>query len=507
MTAAGSATETASYAARGVSKRYGGVEALTRVDFEIHPGQVQAIVGENGAGKSTLVKILAGAESPDIGSVYIDDRPVRLRSVADGHRAGIAMVFQELSLYPDIDVLGNLFMLHEPTRLGIIDRGKMRDRARVVMDELGLTVPMNAPVGGLRIGERQLLEICRALLTDSRVLILDEPNSALNASESERLFRVIRRLRARGVAVLYVSHRLEDVLRIADVITVMRNGAVVRKLPTESASVGGIVVDMLGQRLPTPLSKPERRVPKSSGTPLRIRSVGIFGELEGINLDVWPGEVVGLAGLEGSGVRALLDVLFGVRRSDAGTVTLPNGRPAPTSIKAAVNAGIARIPADRRRFGASLQQSVAENLVQVTAGVLGEYGFLLRGSTMSRAAQLQVDLLKIGVRGLSMSVGRLSGGNQQKVVLGKWLAARPGIVILDDPTRGIDVGAKRDFYRIIRAIADEGRIVVFTSSELPEFGILCDSVGVFYRGRMVGMFSGDVDQHQLLEAINTGQLE
>jgi len=495
------------YSIRSVSKKYGGVQALTGVDFVVHPGEVHAVVGENGAGKSTLMKIFAGAENPDSGGAWIGDRPLKLRSAGDGVRAGIAIVFQELSLYPDLDVLANLFVQSGPTRLGILDRGAMVRRARAVMAEIGLTVSLDAPVTSLLLAERQLLEICRALLTEAQVVILDEPNSALNAAETDRLFRVVRKLRTDGVAVVYVSHRLEEVLRIADVVTVMRNGAIVRSMKASDATIAGLVADMLGEHQLAEKVMPRRGRP-TVGRPLQITDVAVSKLLEPISLEVRSGEILGLAGLEGSGVRTLLDVLFGVAGRYEGRVTLPDGRPGPKTTQDAVRAGIAYIPPDRKRLGGSLQQTVLDNLVQVTAGVLGRYGFLLKSSSLRRDALSQVRALRIGAPSVNTLLGRLSGGNQQKVVLGKWLAAQPQIVILDDPTRGIDVGAKQEFYRIIRSLADEGRIVLFTSSELPEFGLLCDAVAVFYKGRHVGTYAAEeVYVHKLLEAINTGKLQ
>lgn len=488
-------------------KRYGGVQALAGVDFVVHPGEIHAVVGENGAGKSTLMKIFAGAETADSGGPWIGDRPLKLRSAGDGIRAGIAIVFQELSLYPDLDVLANLFVQSGPTRLHLLDRGAMVRRARAVMAEIGLNVSLDAPVASLRLAERQLLEICRALLTEARVVILDEPNSALNAAETDRLFRVIRKLRANGVAVVYVSHRLEEVLRIADVVTVMRNGAIIRTVKASEATIASLVEDMLGEHRP-PEDVMLRRRPLRSGQPLQITDVEVDKLLQPVTLELWPREILGLAGLEGSGLRTLLDVLFGAVHRYKGKVTLPNGRPGPKTTQEAVRAGIAYVPPDRKRLGGSLEQTVLDNLVQVTAGVLGRYGFLLKGRSLSQDALSQVRALRIGTPSVDTLLGRLSGGNQQKVVLGKWLAADPRIVILDDPTRGIDVGAKQEFYRIIRSLADEGRIVVFTSSELPEFGLLCDAVAVFYKGRHVGTYAAEeVYVHKLLEAINTGKLQ
>jgi ABC-type sugar transport system ATPase subunit len=486
-----------------VGKSYGGVQALAGVDLAIRPGRVHAIVGENGAGKSTLMKILAGAEQPDTGELRVGGRPVTLANVEEAGRRGIAIVFQELSLFPDLDVLANLFGTRQPTRYGFVSRAAMRRRAAPVLERIGLRVDVDRVVASLNLAERQLVEIARALLAESRVLILDEPNSALNASESERLFAVVEDLRARGVAVIFISHRLEEVFRIADVISVMRNGAVVETVPLAATTIAAVVTSMIG-REPAPAAARPRR-PRAGGRPLQLEDVTVQGSVEGVDLEVAPGEVVGLAGLDGAGFTTVLDVIFGRRVPDAGRVTLPTGKPGPRNVPAAVRAGVARVPADRVNESVSLEQSIVDNVTHVTAGALGRHGFLLRRAPLARRAELQRGALRIRMASPWAPVKQLSGGNQQKVAVAKWLEADPSVILLDDPTRGVDVGAKEEIYDIVAQLAGEGRVVLMSSSELPEYARLCDRVLVFYRGRVRGELVGAaITDHALLEAINTG---
>ena len=489
----------------GIRKSYGGVHALAGVDLAIHPGQVHAIVGENGAGKSTLMKILAGAEQPDSGELLVHGRSVAFANVNAASRNGISIVFQELSLFPDLDVLSNLFGIHQPSRFGFIARGEMRRRARPMLDRIGLEIDLNRTVASLNLGERQLLEITRALLDESQVLILDEPNSALNATESERLFGVVRDLRRRGVAVIFISHRLEEVFDIADVVSVMRDGRVVETVRCDATTIPKVVRAMIGHEPSPPPVR--RRQFASEGSALTLDNVSVKGAVEDVSLSVARGEIVGFAGLDGSGFLTVFDVIFGRRRADDGTVTLPTGRRGPRSITGAVRAGVARVPADRVNDSVSLEQPIAENITQVTAGALGRHGFLLRRSNLTERALGQREALQIRMASPWSPVQQLSGGNQQKVALAKWLEAQPDVILLDDPTRGVDVGAKAEIYAILRRLAEEGRVVLMSSSELPEYAQLCDRVYVFFRGRICGELSREqIADHALLEAMNTGSV-
>jgi ABC-type sugar transport system ATPase subunit len=497
-------------AVAGLRKAYGGIQALAGVDLAVTAGTVHAVVGENGAGKSTLMKILAGAVHPDDGEVRIAGDLVHLATPADARALGVGIVYQELSLFPERSVLANLFPDHQPTRFGVVDRAEMRRRASPVLARLGLHARPDTLVGSLDIAERQLVELSRVLIERPRVLILDEPNSALNERETRRLFAVLRELSADGITIIYVSHRLEEVFEIADHITVMRNGAVVMTVDRTDATMGRVVEAMVGTS-PTQLFPP-RPVGGSQASratepaTVTVTGLSVGDELHEVSFETRPGEIIGLAGLEGSGVATLLGVLFGTRRATAGTVVFVDGLGAPTSPTAAARRGISLVPADRRSQGLMLQSSVETNIAHVRVGTLHSRRPWLDRRAMRSAARRQIDALRIRADGPGTIVGRLSGGNQQKVVVGKWLEVSPTVFLLDDPTRGVDVGAKREIYRLIRDLADSGRTVLFRSTELPEIVGLADRILVLYRGRLVVEANGgDIDDHGLLHAINTGR--
>jgi ribose transport system ATP-binding protein len=492
-------------ALRGIAKRYGGVDALAGVDLNIYPGRIHAICGENGAGKSTLMRLIAGVELPDSGTVSFADGPNALGRTRRIEQSGIAAVFQELSLFPDLDVLANLFLRREPLRAGLVDRPRMRALAAPIIAELGLAIDFDKPVRALRLAEQQLVEISRALLTDARLFILDEPNSALTARESERLFSILRRLRQRGIAILFISHRLEEVFALCDWITVLRNGVKVRDSSVTQTSVDEIVSDMVGpmRRFPERNQSPSAR----GGGALEFRRISVSEELLELSFDARPGEVVGLAGLEGSGATVPFDLLFGKSRRRQGDIRLPDGVSIPSSPHAAVKAGIALVPADRRTDGLALDQDIAANMMAVAAGVLGRCGAWLSQGELDRRSSTRANALRLMRRDLHQPARSLSGGNQQKLALGKWLETDPRILLLDDPTRGVDVAAKAEIYRIIIEQAQAGRIVLFHSTNLQEFAEVCNRVLVFYRGRVVGELGGrDITEHALLHAVNVGEL-
>ncbi len=491
-----------------IRKSFDGTQALAGVDLDIYEGEVHAIVGSNGAGKSTLMNILAGAVQPDEGKIVLNDERVQFHSVHDANGKGIAIVFQELSLFPTLSVLANLFSLRELTHFGLVRQREMKARARPVLAEIGLDVDLEQPVGSLSLGKRQEVEIAKALLGRPELLILDEPTSALNAREVERLMEVIRKLRERDVAVLYVSHRLEEVFSIADVITVVRAGEIVETTPTAETSINKIVLAMTGRAPDAIAPKPAPANGHGPDESLRLIDFTIRGEVENVHLTVRPGEIVGLAGLEGSGVLPILEVLFGQRKADAGEVLLSGGRPAPRSVPGAVKAGIAYIPPDRRREGLMMDQSIHANLSHVLAGALRATGFLLDKGGLRRKATAIAERLEIKAPSLHGPVSSLSGGNQQKVVFGKWMQSRPNIILLNDPTRGVDVGAKTELYEAIRGLAEEGAIILFVSSDLLEYRLVCDRAIVLYQGRVAGELDRDhLTEHELLEAINVGRIE
>ncbi|MDQ3493293.1 MAG: sugar ABC transporter ATP-binding protein, partial [Chloroflexota bacterium] len=443
---------TPAIAVSALRKAYGGIQALVGVDLAIEAGTVHAVVGENGAGKSTLMKILAGAVQPDAGELSIGGEPARLASPADARRLGVGIVHQELSLFPQRSILANLFPDRQPTRFGLVDRAAMRREGASALARLGLQADPEAAVGELGIAERQLVELCRLLIERPRVLILDEPNSALNERETRRLFAVLRELSADGITIIYVSHRLEEVFEIADRITVMRNGAVVATVERAATTMGWVVEAMVGTS-PAELFPPRSgRPPATDGPSLVVRGLTVDRELSDVSFEARPGEIIGLAGLEGSGVATLLGVLYGTRRASAGEITFADGRGAPASPTVAARRGISLVPADRRHQGLMLEADVEANIAHVAVGTLPARRPWLDRSAMRAAARRQIAGLRIRADGPSTIVGRLSGGNQQKVVVGKWLEVSPSVFLLDDPTRGVDVGAKREVYRLIREL-------------------------------------------------------
>lgn len=504
------------YQACHVSKRYGSIIALQDVSIHIRPGEVHALLGANGAGKSTLMKILAGAEQPTEGQVQLDGRQVDFTDTGAAADNGIAWVAQELTVFAELDVLENLFLTREPRRGPLISRREMRRRARPFLRMVGLDEELGGPLGLLRLGERQRVEICRALLREPRILILDEPTSALDAGETQRLLHVVRDLRSSGVGIVFVSHFLEDIFAIADTITVLRDGrTILDAVPREQLTPRTAIDAMLGERPPiAPLTK---RLNSATGSPttgdaagagLTFRGVTVAGVLHPLDLEIGPGEIVALAGLEGSGAHAVLDVVYGQLPPDSGRVVLPGGRPGARNIARAVGAGVAFIPADRGRIGLFADQSVRDNIAVVRTLALAVDRLLLRTSTMNRQATDRVNQLDIRPGRIDLPVRALSGGNQQKVVFAKWLEARPSVYLLDDPTRGVDVGTRAQMHQVIRELADEGSIVLIVSSDLDELCDVADRAVVFFHGRAVGhIAASQLTAHHLLEAINTGVLD
>ena len=506
MTEGDAGDEAALVRIRDLHKRYGGVVALAGMSLSVDRSTIHAVVGENGAGKSTLMKVLAGVVRPDGGEVVIDGRRAAIGSPNAARAAGIGIVNQELSLFPHRSVLANLFINHEPGRFGLVSKRLMADRSRELLARLGLTVDVHAPVGDLSIGEQQLVELCRVMLEEPRLLILDEPNSALNERETDRLFRVLDALRARGVTMLYVSHRLEEVFAICDRITVTRNGRDIVTKDTSEFTIGEVIEGMIGgqQRtlFPPPLP-PKGAAPRSALTVQSLTGAG----LREVSFTAELGEIVGLAGLEGSGVATVLGMLFGLQRPRLGEVIFPDGKGVPRDPTEAARRGICLVPADRRRQGLMLDRSILFNISQIAVGAMKSGTPWFGRCRAEERAQRQIRQLRIKTRSSQMLVNQLSGGNQQKVVVGKWLEISPTVILLEDPTRGVDVGAKRELYELIREMSADRRITLFSSTELPELVGLCDRIIVIYKGRMAGELRGEeIKDGPLLHAINTGEM-
>ena len=490
-----------------LSKHYGGVRALDSVSFDVRAGTIHAVIGENGAGKSTLMKILAGAVKPDAGTIAIDGEQFDALSPRQAHQRGIGIVYQELSLFGERPVLANLFPNNEARRFGLISRSAMERLARPVLGEIGLHVDLGRPVGFLPLGEQQLVELSRVLLSEPSVLILDEPNSALSESETGRLFAVLRRLRDAGITMFYVSHRLEEVFAIADSITVLRNGRHVLTTSRSDLTIPDAVRAMLGrdEQALYPVRTTARRGGGSSTARLVVSGLAVRPQLRDVSFEAHAGEIVGLAGIQGSGVSDLLGALFGIRRADSGTVAFPDGRGLSSSATASARRRISLVPADRRRQGLMLPHSIAQNIGQVRNGALRSRRVWLGRRELARSAERQIAALQIKARSPWATAHQLSGGNQQKVVIGKWLEIEPGVILLDDPARGVDIGAKQEIFALIRRLADSGKVVIFHSTEVPELIGMCDRVVGLYRGRVVvDTPTAGLDSSSLLHAINTG---
>ncbi|WP_328875093.1 sugar ABC transporter ATP-binding protein [Streptomyces sp. NBC_00287] len=477
--------------ARGLVKSYGGVRALDDVGLRLRGGEVHALVGENGAGKSTLVRIVSGTAAADAGEVRTEP----------GTR--IAVVSQELSLFPDLTVRENLFPMRPPrTRLGLLDRGAMDRSSKPVLAELGLDVDLGARLGELPLTDQQLTEIARALLLDPQLLILDEPTSALPAAAVDRLERVLRTLTGRGIAVLYVTHFLAEVMRFAQRVTVLRDGRVA--LPgarRADVDVPELVTAMLGGSPEPPVRRTRTAV--DLPPPVVLSGVCVPGRLADVTFSVRAGEVVGVAGLQGAGHLAALEVVCGRTAVSAGRVDV-GGRGRPRSLRDAVRAGLAFVPSDRKRYGLMVDRTVWENATAVSWLALGRGGIApSRAELVRRTMELTERLRLRG--GPYDPVARLSGGNQQKVVFAKWLATEPRIVVLDDPTRGVDVGVRSEMHTIIGELASGGAAVLLASTDLAELTEVCDRVLVFVRGRVVGEVRGErLTEHGLAVAMQQG---
>jgi ABC-type sugar transport system ATPase subunit len=496
--------------AQGVRKSYGGVVALAGVDLTVRAGSVHALLGENGAGKSTLVKILVGAVRPDGGTLRLAGREIRPVDSADAVSQGIAVVSQELSLFPDLDALANLFPMRERVRGGLVDRRAMRAVAVPVLEELGLEVDLDEPIADLPLEQRQLLEIARALCTDPKVLILDEPTSALHDEATQRLHAVLRRLSERDVSIVYVSHHLEDVLDACDTVTIMRDGLVVApSVPADSLTVDKIVAHMLGDKAVAAMERSAEHAPASGNSfqgALEFAGVSVDGEMDAVDLVAPRGSIIGLAGVAGAGHRTVLGVAAGVVRPSRGSVTLPDGRALGTGMRQVIRQGVAIVSGDRRRFGVMLDKPVWENVAQVQAIGLRRQGGFVNAGKLRERAKAHAGRLGIKTPSVDQHVGMLSGGNQQKVVFAKWLDAEPSVILLDDPTRGIDVGAKTEIYSVMREQAANGVVQVVFSSDPLELATICDEVVVFYEGQVRGRLRGDdLTAHNILSVMNTGE--
>lgn len=488
-------------AAEGVSKGYPGVRALDDVSLHVHRGEVLAVVGENGAGKSTLMKALAGIVRPDAGSISVDGAPVQLDSVRAAAAHGIALIHQELLLAENLDAGANVLLGREPRRLGWLDARAAERAATDALERVGADFSASTPVADLSLGRRQLVEIARALSLDARVIIMDEPTSSLSARETDKLFEVVRDLTARGVAVVYISHRLAEVLELADRAVVLRDGRNAGELARSELSHDALVRHMVGRALEAPV-RSTSRAPRAPL--LEVRGlVTPAHPAHRVDLDVGRGEIVGLAGLVGAGRSELLQALFGIEPALAGTVTLDGEAVALEEPRDALRAGIGLVPEDRKDQALFLDWAVAANVSIATLDREHARG-LVRSRRERDLVGRMTGELAVKTPTLDAAVGTLSGGNQQKVVLARWLALEPRLLLLDEPTRGIDVGARQEIYALLRRLAAGGVGILFASSEMEEVLQLADRVVVLREGERMGSLEHDAIDEEAVMSLATG---
>jgi rhamnose transport system ATP-binding protein len=487
---------------RGADKSFGGVQALRAASLELFPGEVHALLGENGAGKSTLLKALAGVHRIDAGQILVAGEPFEQGSTRRSREQGVAVIYQEPSLFPDLSLAENVFIGRQPvTRGGGVDWAAMRVAASALFGQLGVDLDPERRAQGLSIADQQIVEIAKALSTDARVIVMDEPTAALSASESERLLDVARRLRDGGAAVVFVSHRLDEVFAVCDRLTVMRDGATVTSCPVAGTTPGEVVRWMVGREL-------TELFPKLETTPgdvvLKVHGLTSRGVFDDVSFEVRAGEIVALAGLVGSGRSEVVRAVFGIDPYDAGDVEVLGTPLPPSDPRVALARGVALVPEDRRQQGLFMPASIARNTAIVMLSRLARRGVIRERAERALAADW-AQRLQLRHGGLDQPVERLSGGNQQKVVLSKWLATGPKLLVVDEPTRGIDVGTKAEVHRLLSQEAANGMAVLMVSSELPEVLGMADRVLVMREGRLMATLPrADATQERVMLAA-TGQ--
>lgn len=487
---------------RGISKTFGGNRALRDVSLDVRPGELHALMGENGAGKSTLMKILSGA--------YVADPGGEIRFMGQtrhGRGDGIAVIYQELSLAPNLTVAENMFLGREGRAFSTVSRAALVARAQPVLDRLGMAFSPLTPVGHLSLGERQMVEIARALSTDARLIVMDEPTTSLSTRESERLFDVIRTLKSEGIAIVYISHRMEEIYALADRVSVLRDGAYVGTLDRADLNAARLVSMMVGRDLSSFYRKDHKAAPTGGRPILTVRGLTDGRMVQGCDLTLYPGEVLGIAGLVGSGRTELARLIFGADRKTGGTMELAGAPFDPASPHEALGAGLAYLTEDRAALGVFLDMTISDNVnLGVIARDARRWGVLNRSRAAERVAGV---IQRLGVKTTSarLNVGALSGGNQQKVLLGRLLETGPKVIILDEPTRGVDVGAKSEIYKLIDTLVQQGIGVIMISSELAEIVGVADRALVMRAGRIVGEVSpvngAPISQEHIM-ALGTG---
>ncbi|MCX7941559.1 MAG: sugar ABC transporter ATP-binding protein [Dictyoglomaceae bacterium] len=475
----------------GISKAFPGVQALDMVDFEAYPGEVMGLVGENGAGKSTLMKILSGAYKKDTGRIYLEGKRVEIENPYHAQSLGISTIYQEFNLTPNQTVAQNIFCNREPRKkgilgsLGFVDKERMEEEAREILKTLGADISPNSFVRDLSVAEKQMVEIAKALSFKAKIIIMDEPTSALGSEEVDKLFEIINQLKSQGIAVIFISHRLEEVFKIADRITILRDGKLVGVMNKKDATPEKVIYLMVNRPATEMFKKEESKV---GNVVLEVRNLSKKGIVENVSFKLYKGEILGIAGLVGSGRTEMVRLIFGADKKDSGEIYLEGRKVEINSPEDAVRLGIGFVPEDRQNQGLILKLSVRENIGLTILKKLVNLLFVNKEKLNSVAKEF-IQRLNIKTPSPVQKVLYLSGGNQQKVVLAKWLSLNPKVLILDEPTRGIDVGAKVEVYSIINQLAKSGIGIIMISSEMPEVLAMSDRILVMSEGRLVAELS------------------
>jgi simple sugar transport system ATP-binding protein len=490
----------------GISKAFPGVQALDDVSLTLKKGEILCLVGENGAGKSTLMKVLTGVDRPDSGRIILDGKEIQAKSPQHAQSLGISTVYQEINLCPNLTVAENILLGHEPHKMGRIDWAKMNARASETLQRmLGVDIDVTKPLGSYTVAIQQMVAIARALyIASAKILILDEPTSSLDVNETQQLFKVMSKLKNEGVGIIFITHFISQVYEISDRITVLRNGKLVGTYDTASLTRVGLIGKMIGRTLAefeemTKIKLDSGKRIKSEAL-LQAREFGLTGSMQPFDLDLHAGEVVGLAGLLGSGRTEMASILFGVEKADTGSISINGNVVQDYSPLGSIKRGVALCPEDRKAAGVVDDLTVRENIVLVIQANQGWFKYL-NLQQQYEIADRYIKLLNIATPSADQPVKNLSGGNQQKVILARWLAANPQVLILDEPTRGIDVGTKAEIQKLVLSLAEEGKAIVFISSELEEVLRTSHRIVVLREREKIAEFSGDVDENTIIHAI------
>ena len=486
---------------KGINKSFGDNQVLKNAELEVNDGEIHALMGENGAGKSTLMKILTGVYSKDSGEIFVDDKLVSYKNPQEAEEEGIVFIYQEINSLFDLSVMDNLFMAKEIKKaFGILDKKEMYKKSKKALEDLGVKINPKEIMGNLSVGQQQMIEICKALMADAKIIIMDEPTAALTQSETKILFEVIQKLKIQGVSIVYISHRMEEIFEICDSITVLRDGEYVGTEKISNINMNDVVKMMIGRELGDRFPKRKHEVGEII---LEVNNLSKLGEFENVNFQLHKGEILGVSGLMGAGRTEIMSCIFGSNKKDSGEIIINGQKIDINSPSKGIDSGIAFVTEDRKTEGLMLEKSIEENITIANLNLISNKSLLLKNKIYDLSEKSVSDF---GIRstGIKHICENLSGGNQQKVVLAKWVMDKPKILILDEPTRGVDIGAKQDIYNIINDLAEEGVGIIMVSSELPEILGMSDRVMVVREGEIKGILNIEEANQEKIMTLATG---